>query len=309
MSYNEGSTLISPKGDIYVIHELVSRGGFSSVYTAHMHPNKSILYAIKVIDKRRYIDKTPSERRRKIFFDGLKREESISMMVDNPYILKTKEVIDNKLQWCCIMDYIEGGELFEVLKTFGKLSTSQNILIITQLCEALKYLHEKKICHRDIKPENILCTMSEEPFDIKLCDFGLACDFSNDVMDSPCGTAHYAAPEVMRNNGEYTHMCDMWSVGVLSFVLLTVSFPFDGKTQDEVKRNVMNNNIDWEIFYEREQCEEAYDFVSKLLVQNPEERMTAEMCLDHPFLHLLDVGEDIEIPVELVSDMDFYAEL
>ena len=300
---SEGSTLIGTRGDIYVIHELVSRGGFSNVYTAHMHPNKSRLYAIKVIDKRRFADRTPNERKRIQFYNNLEREALISMAVDNPYILKTKEVINNN-NWCCVMDYIEGGELFEVLRTYGILSLSQNITIITQVCEAVKYLHEKQICHRDIKPENILCTSNEEPFDIKLCDFGLACDFSKETMDSPCGTVHYAAPEVIRSKGSYTEMCDMWSIGVLAFVLLTVSFPFEGKNGDEVKKQILENNIDWDTFLERERCPEAFDFVQKLLVQNPEERMTAEKCLEHPFLHLLDVDADIDIdiPVDFICD-------
>ncbi|ELP87840.1 myosin light chain kinase, putative [Entamoeba invadens IP1] len=294
MSFTAGTSITSPHGEVYLIHGLISRGGFSCVYTAHMHPDKSKLYAIKVIDKRKIHGKT---------IEHIEREISISQQVDNPYLLGMKEVIETQVQFLMIMEYVEGGELFEVLKTEGVLSLRQNIKILTQICSGVEYLHTHFICHRDIKPENILCSAAEEPFDVRLADFGLAVRFDEEVLNTSCGTLHYAAPEIVGMKESYNEMCDMWSIGVLAFVLLTVSFPFDGSVE-EVKEKIMKGEIDWERFKGKDLCDEALDFVKKLLVVKAEKRLKAKECLEHPFLHLLDVEDDIDIPLDIIDDFD-----
>ena len=222
----------------------------------------------------------------------LEREINISKQLDNEYVLVVKEVVQTESTVMMVMDYIAGGELFEILKNEGILSLHQNIRIITQVCEAVKYLHSLKICHRDIKPENILCTSSEEPFDIKLSDFGLSKQYRSDMLSTSCGTLHYAPPEIVGSKGNYNESCDMWSVGVLTFVLLTGNFPFNG-SDEEVEKKIMTGSIDWDRVKEKDICEEAKDFISHLIVVKPENRLTAEQCLEHQFLHILDVEEDI----------------
>ncbi|EDR23633.1 serine/threonine protein kinase chk2, putative [Entamoeba dispar SAW760] len=122
-------------------------------------------------------------------------------------------------------------------------------------------------------------------------------------MTTSCGTLHYAAPEIVGTAETYTEACDMWSIGVLAFVLLTVSFPFDG-TLEEVKQKICKGDVDWNRIKGKDTCEEAIDFVEKLLVVDSSKRMTAQECLEHPFLHLLDVETDIDIPLDIIDDFE-----
>ncbi|KAL7716322.1 non-specific serine/threonine protein kinase [Entamoeba marina] len=293
-TYTAGTRITSPLGNVYIVHGLISRGGFSSVYKAHLHPDRDNLFALKIIDKRKVHGK---------LMEHLQREISIAKEVSHPNLLMMKEVIQTQVQLLMVLEYVDGGELFELLKSEGILSLQQNIRILRQICEATTYLHSLKISHRDIKPENILCTQSEEPFDVKLADFGLSKQFREEFLTTSCGTLHYAAPEIVSMSKNYSEACDMWSIGVLTFVLLTGSFPFDGPIED-VKKKICNGEVDWKRIEEKEICEEAIDFMKKLLNTKQDERLTAEESLNHPFLHILDVEKDIEIPLDVLDCLD-----
>lgn len=185
---------------------------------------------------------------------------------------------------CMIYEFLSGGELFDRITADGYvMSESEVINYIRQVCDAVRYMHEKNIIHLDIKPENIMLTTSRST-DVKLIDFGLATKLNpNDEVKISTGTAEFAAPEIVERDavGFYT---DMWSVGVLAYVLLSGLSPFAGETDVETLKNV--KACDWEFDEEafRNVSDEAKDFIRRLLVKNKEKRMTAHECLEHVWL-------------------------
>ena len=185
---------------------------------------------------------------------------------------------------CMIYEFLSGGELFDRITADGyQMSEAEVINYIRQICDATRYMHEKNIIHLDIKPENIMLTTSRST-DIKLIDFGLATKLNpNDEVKISTGTAEFAAPEIVERDsvGFYT---DMWSIGVLAYVLLSGLTPFAGETDVETLKNV--KACDWEFDEEafRSVSDESKDFIRRLLIKNKEKRMTAHECLEHVWL-------------------------
>ena len=290
-TFTSGTRITGTAGTVYVVNGLISRGGFSCVYKAHLYSDKRRVVALKFVDKRKVHGKA---------LENLDREITIAREVQHPNILVMYEVIPSPMHLIMVLEYVEGGELFSVLKAEGILSLQQNVRILTQVCDAVAYLHAHSISHRDIKPENILCTAPAEPFDVKIADFGLSKQYRQDFLTTCCGTLHYAAPEVIGGKKAYSEQCDMWSIGVLAFVLLTGSFPFDGPIE-AVKEKICGGAADLRKLDERHVCPLAQDLIRRLLVVDPDTRLTAGECLEHPFLHIFDVEKDIEIPLDLLD--------
>lgn len=152
-----------------------------------------------------------------------------------------------------------------------------------QAFSALKYLHFNKISHRDIKPENFLLKHKDDITNIKLIDFGLSKDYSeSNVMQTPSGSPYYIAPEVF--NSEYDQKCDLWSIGVVLYILLSGKVPFPGESNKEIIENVLkaDYHFDHEAF--ERVSDTAKDLISKLLVKDVSKRYSAEESYDHPWI-------------------------
>lgn len=148
---------------------------------------------------------------------------------------------------------------------------------------AMKYLHENNIAHRDIKPENFLLFSDEDVNNIKLIDFGLAQKVTEDVvMNKPNGTAYYIAPEVLK--GEYTNKCDIWSLGVVLYILLCGRPPFKGKTNPDIIRSVLKGSYHYEYPSFDSVSDEAKDFISQCLEKDVDKRMTASEAYSHSWI-------------------------
>ena len=132
------------------------------------------------------------------------------------------------------MEYCEGGELFEELLQIGKFPEADAAKIIKQILSALKHLHDKNIAHRDLKPENIIFESKGSELNIKLIDFGLSKILGKNgkIMMTKLGTPYYVSPEVLE--GKYDKRCDLWAVGVLTYILISGVPPFNGKDEVEV---------------------------------------------------------------------------
>jgi len=136
------------------------------------------------------------------------------------------------------------------------------------------------IAHRDLKPENLLL---DEDHNIKISDFGLSKDFSNEDMTTSCGTATYVAPEVLTATG-YDVACDIWSVGVITYILLSGHIPFDGPDEEKVFDKILSADYSFPSPLWDPVSEEARDFITKIFVVEPKQRMTSSECLQHPWL-------------------------
>lgn len=176
---------------------------------------------------------------------------------------------------------------------------SEAIFIVTEILKTLNYLHRFNLVHRDLKPENII--YDSESKSIKIIDFGLSSYFTNEgKLNSKVGTPYYVAPEVLK--GEYSKECDMWSVGVITYILMTGFPPFNGKTNNEIYRSILTCDV---TFYAEEwgDCLQAMDFVKKLLRLRPERRYSAEQALKHPWVAsaLQDKRKKIQISGEVLG--------
>lgn len=179
---------------------------------------------------------------------------------------------------------LSGGELFERITSEDYQMTEAEVIhYMRQICEGIKYMHEKNIVHLDIKPENILC-QTRRSNNVKLIDFGLATRLDpNETVKITTGTAEFAAPEIVNREpvGFYT---DMWAAGVLTYILLSGLSPFAGDNDVNTLKNVKSCQWDFDADAFKYISEEAKDFIRKLLVANKEKRMTAHECLLHPWL-------------------------
>ncbi|RWS06681.1 myosin light chain kinase: smooth muscle-like protein, partial [Dinothrombium tinctorium] len=179
---------------------------------------------------------------------------------------------------------IEGGELFERVICDDFLLTEKSSVIFTrQICEGAEYMHSKYILHLDMKPENILC-VTRTGNRIKIIDFGLARRFTpGEKLQVLFGTPEFCAPEVV-NYERVGPTTDMWSIGVITYVLLSGLSPFMGDSDLETMANVTSAQWDFEDEAFDMISDEAKDFISKLLVKDKDERMTATEALNHPWL-------------------------
>ena len=148
---------------------------------------------------------------------------------------------------------------------------------------ALCYLHKNRICHRDIKPENFLLYKEDDASHIKLIDFGLAKRVvPNEIMNKPNGTPYYIAPEVLK--GSYTTQCDVWSMGVIMYIMLCGKPPFGGKHNKDIINNVLNGTFSMKSEIWGTVSNDAKDLISKLLERSADMRLTAYEAFEHPWI-------------------------
>jgi len=184
------------------------------------------------------------------------------------------------------MELVTGGELFFKIVARGSYSEKDASSIVVQIVSGVQYLHTTGIAHRDLKPENLLCVGDDRDMLIKIADFGLSKIFiGGQVMETSCGTPDYAAPEVLTGT-VYDKSVDLWSIGVITYVLLCGYPPFYAQSQPGLFEKIINADYD---FPEPEWSyisDTAKDFIRNLLVLDPKKRLTAEECLVHPFLQI-----------------------
>jgi len=214
----------------------------------------------------------------------------------HPHIIGLIDIFEEGSRVFFIMPFMEGGDLFHKLsrkpRDRRRFTEAEVRRILLQIARGIEYLHGLHICHRDLKPENLLCTREEENFQVVIADFGLSKDFEQGKMRTECGSGFYAAPEVHRHE-EYTEKCDIWSYGVIAFVLFTGTFPFRDKDQNPPERlpksehlGYIVNNMEIEKGRMESLSPEAKEFLTRLLNQKaPEDRPTASDLVEDPWLN------------------------
>jgi len=258
----------------YKFLEKLGEGSFAKVFKVK-HLLTKELRAIKVI-KKEYLKFQDDENK------TLKEIEILSM-IDHPNIIKVYEYFTDEKFFYLVVELGQGGELYEQLYRIQYFNEKDAAIIMRQILSTVCYLHSKKIVHRDLKPENLLLEANDDSdLTIKLIDFGSANFYDNKKLTLKTGSSYYMAPEVI--NGRYDEKCDLWSCGVILYILLSGYPPFEGKDDDEVLRQVVKgkfslSNPEW-----HEISDEAKDLIRGFLKYNPEERISAAEALKHPWI-------------------------
>lgn len=191
------------------------------------------------------------------------------------------------------MEYIEGGELFQYIGEQGTLQEIEVVHLFRQIIAALLYCHRLNIHHRDLKPENIL--LDKKNFKIKLVDFGMAAlQPVGKKLTTPCGSPHYAAPEVIKTESYDGGKADIWSCGVILYVMLAGSPPFNYSGEEADLRHLFRSIARAEYVMPDMLSPEAQDLIRRILVPDPRRRISIEQIWKHPFLHKYDKELEFE---------------
>jgi len=254
----------------------LGEGGYGKVFIARDRELSSRRVAVKKVTK------TSS----KSVPEALANEIRVMKELDHPCICKLLGTFDQGRVMFFIMELCEGGELFDRIIANGKIDVRLSADIVGQVSSALAYAHGRSIAHRDIKPENVVfCTADPSDTRVKLIDWGLAFTFLGAPMTSAVGSFTYAAPEVItsENRKEYTEACDLWSLGILTYVMLCGKPPFWG-SQSQHLYNARAERYPMKGAPWDKMDPDAKEFIKALLKADPTKRMTVAKAIAHPWL-------------------------
>lgn len=254
----------------YEMGRVLGQGTFAKVYYGkNLISNESV--AIKVINK--------DHIKREGLMEQIKREISIMRLVRHPNIVELKEVMATKGKIYFVMEYVKGGELFAKVAK-GKLKEDLARKYFQQLVSAVDFCHSRGVSHRDLKPENLLL---DDNKDLKVSDFGLSAlpeQLWNDgLLHTRCGTPAYVAPEVLSKKGYDGAKADIWSCGVILFVLLAGYLPFQAENVMKMYRKVFKAEYDFPPWFSTD----AKRLISELLVSDPEKRISIPEIMQNPW--------------------------
>ena len=249
----------------------LGRGSYGTVFRIQNIATGEI-YACKKLDKKFIKNK-----------NRINTEINLLKATDHPNIVKLYEIYEDITSLYLVMEECNGGELFQRLvknaKNHINYTEKEAAKIMKQIFESVNYLHSHGVCHRDLKPENILFSSMSENFQIKLIDFGLSKVWkeNNKIMKGSIGTLYYMAPEVIY--GRYNEKCDVWSCGVILYMLLCGLPPFFSLNEKELKRKILNFEYNFNYKAFDKISDEAKNLISKIFVM-PDERPSISELLN-----------------------------
>ena len=278
----EGILVKETKADPYAIYDslkVLGEGAFGKVEKVR-HKISREIRAMKVIHKDQIQLGSEEEK-------ALINEINIVKTLDHPNIMKVFEYYNNDNCLFIISELLSGGELFDKIKENKFLKEEVCAYLMKQIFSAVDFCHEKKIIHRDLKPENVLIESEEEArkefFTVKLIDFGTSDKMKKgQKFDLQVGTPYYTAPEVLNNN--YNEKCDLWSCGVMMYLMLCGKQPFNGENDDEIYENIKMCKVDFNDEEWDNISSDAKDLIKKLLIKDTNKRYSAKKALNHPWI-------------------------
>ena len=292
--------------DVYDIAGAELGTGISGTVRVCTHKATKIQYALKTLQLHQ-IRSDPEAMMQ------LKDEIGILKSLDHPHIVRLEEVYETPDHMFLILELCTGGEMLDRLNSQRGFRYSEKIAngYIKTMVNSIRYVHEHNITHRDLKLENFLLQDQTDEADLKLIDFGLSRHFKKaEKMNVPVGTPYYVAPEVLNGNYDekvgrspsplaplfaHTHpppQCDLWSLGVITYMLLSGTPPFAGNGENEILSRVKKGSYDLNISKFDKVSAHAKDFIKKLLVMDPKKRMSAKQAQEHVWLHDFDLADE-----------------
>ncbi|NXD52602.1 MYLK2 kinase, partial [Corvus moneduloides] len=255
--------------------DILGGGKFGEVHTC-TEKETGLKLAAKVIRKQGAKDK-----------EMVLLEIDVMNQLNHHNLIQLYDAIETPREIILFMEFVEGGELFErIIDDDYHLTEVDCMVFVRQICEGIRFMHHMRVLHLDLKPENILCVAATGHM-VKIIDFGLARRYNpNEKLKVNFGTPEFLSPEVV-NYEQVSYSTDMWSMGVITYMLLSGLSPFLGDDDTETLNNVLAAN--W--YFDEETFEsfsdEAKDFVSNLIIKDKSARMSANQCLQHPWLNNL----------------------
>ena len=274
----EHNPLISQiKSDPFIDYEItkeLGKGTFATVYLVK-HRKSGAIRAMKEIQRDQEEDSEIS----------IANEINILMKLDHPNIVKIFEFYVSPSTFYLITEYCPCGSLYDLIdKNNGPFTEIQTSYIMYQLFSAVNYFHKMKVIHRDLKPENILINKNENGFvSIKICDFGTSLRFKRgEIQNEIVGSIYYIAPEVLRK--KYDAKCDIWSCGVIMYILLTGYPPFSGKDNQTIMNKILDGKYNTARLNKR--CKACIDLIDNLLETDIDLRIRADVALKHKWFDI-----------------------
>jgi len=258
--------------DKYDLKDVLGTGAFSQVRLAESKEDGN-MFAVKIIDKKALKGKE----------DSLENEIRVLKRLKHRNVVKLVEAYESKTCVYLVMQLVTGGELFDRIVEKGSYSEKDAADLIKQVLSAVAYMHEEGVVHRDLKPENLLYYSPEPDSKIMISDFGLSKMEESGVMATACGTPGYVAPEVLAQK-PYGKAVDVWSIGVISYILLCGYPPFYDENDANLFAQILKGEFEFDSPYWDDISEEAKDFIRKLMCVNVEQRLTCNCALQHVWI-------------------------
>eukprot|EP00747_Dinoflagellata_sp_TGD_P072720 gnl/TRDRNA2_/TRDRNA2_157603_c0_seq3.p1 gnl/TRDRNA2_/TRDRNA2_157603_c0~~gnl/TRDRNA2_/TRDRNA2_157603_c0_seq3.p1 ORF type:complete len:514 (-),score=82.32 gnl/TRDRNA2_/TRDRNA2_157603_c0_seq3:16-1557(-) len=279
--------------DRWDMRNILGSGNFSEVRLG-LHVESGDRRAVKVIDKKKFM----SFQTKRESHLSLSSEADVLTSLSHPGIVKFYEYFESENHLYLIMEYLAGGDLLQCIMEHGCFPEAAARKHFRELCRAVRYLHDKKIVHRDLKPENILLTSRvQEEAHLKIADFGLARkNFGSADCRTFCGTPHYFAPEVIytfrdkdctkQESGQvagYGTQADMWSLGVILYIMLSGIPPFE---DEGLYEQIIEGKYEFDVREWTTVSPEAKQLVKSLMTVNPRDRLTIHQAMAHPWFRM-----------------------
>lgn len=279
---------VTKKVGKYEIGRTIGEGTFAKVkFAKNTETDEAV--AIKVLAKSTILKHK--------MVDQIKREISITKMMRHPNIVRLHEVLSSQTRIYIILEFINGGELFDKIVHKGKLSEKEARFYFQQLIDAIAYCHGKGVYHRDLKPENLLLDSEGK---LKVSDFGLSAlpQQGVELLYTTCGTPNYIAPEVLSNNGYDGAAADIWSCGVILYVILAGYLPFEESDLPSLYKKVNAAEFSYPFWFP----ENAKSLIDRILDPNPETRIRIDGVKEHPWFQInytsISHGEDGDVSLD-----------
>ncbi|OHT12605.1 CBL-interacting protein kinase 5 [Tritrichomonas foetus] len=265
----------------YTIGAELGRGSFAAVYKAFNSKNRRS-YAIKILPKNNLM--SPGDIQR------FQREVNASSFLIHDNIVAVHDFFWDDNNFYLIQDLCSGGDLFHYITKKDHLSEEVSAFLFDQICRAIEYCHSFNVAHRDLKPENIL--IEKFPL-VRVTDFGLCGYIEDDIkMTTFCGSTAYCAPECLSKIEYDGRMADIWSLGVILYVMVTGDSPWDNNTGKMIQQI---KNADYNL--PTNLSDDCRDLISKMIRINPKERITIKEVLEHPFMSLA-ASSGLKLPIK-----------
>ena len=258
----------------YITQQELGTGAFSVVKQCKRRINGH-LAAVKIIQKNSITQYD---------IDSLKEEVEILSSMNHEHIIKCEECFDEPENIYIVTELVSGGELFDriVRKSYYSEKDARDLIRI--FLKTMAYVHEQGVVHRDLKPENLLLVSNDDDSDIKIADFGLAKRVIDlEPNEPPCGTPAYVAPEILRNQ-KYGTEVDIWSIGVICYVLLAGYPPFYDEDMRRLFRKIKDGRYHFHQEHWGDKSHESMDCIKKMLCVDVKERWTAKQLLKHDWV-------------------------